>query len=101
MNSVEERLGKLETRVARYRNFNILLCFLLLAMISVASTEGISPLRIGSFLAPIPKPKADFEIPNAPTEDTAVARQLSMAKTSQSYWSREMGNFQKGLILAR
>ena len=74
MNSVEERLGKLETRVARYRNFNILLCFLLLAMISVASTEGISPLRIGSFLAPVPKPTADFEIPNAPTEDTAVAR---------------------------
>lgn len=33
MNSVEERLGKLETRVARYRNFNILLCFLLLAKI--------------------------------------------------------------------
>lgn len=74
MNSVEERLGKLETRVARYRNFNILLCFLLLAMISVASTEGISPLRIGSFLAPVPKSTADFEIPNAPTEDTAVAR---------------------------
>lgn len=74
MNSVEERLGKLETRVARYRNFNILLCFLLLAMISVASTEGIAPLRIGSFLAPIPKPTADFEIPNAPTEATAVAR---------------------------
>ena len=84
MNSVEERLGKLETRVARYRNFNILLCFLLLAMISVASTEGISPLRIGSFLAPIPKPKADFEIPNAPTEDTPATRHPAAQRSGKA-----------------
>ena len=68
MNPLEERLCKLETRVVRYRNFNILLCLLLVAMITVASTEGISPFRIGSFLAPMATSKADFEIPDAPTE---------------------------------
>ena len=74
MNSVEERLDKLETRVARYRNFNILLCLLLMAMITLASTEGISPLRIGSILAPRATPKADFEIPDAPTEGMPAMR---------------------------
>ena len=74
MNSVEERLDKLETRVVCYRNFNILLCLLLMAMITLASTEGISPLRIGSILAPRATPKADFEIPDASTEGTPAMR---------------------------
>ena len=74
MNPLEERLCKLETRVARYRNFNILLCLLLVAMITVASTEGISPFRIGSFLAPVATSKADFEIPDAPTEGMPATR---------------------------
>ena len=72
--TTEERLNKLETRVARYRNFNILLCLLLTAMIAVASTEGISPLRIGSIPAPRATPKADFEIPDAPTEGMPATR---------------------------
>lgn len=72
--TTEERLNKLETRVARYRNFNILLCLLLMAVIAVASTEGISPLRIGSIPAPRATPKADFEIPDAPTEGMPATR---------------------------
>ena len=72
--TTEERLNKLETHVARYRNFNILLCLLLMAMIAVASTEGISPLRIGSIPAPRATPQADFEIPAAPTEGMPATR---------------------------
>ena len=59
MNPFEERLNQLETRVTRYRNFNILLCLLLVAVVSVAATDGISIMfRRNQSLIPSQCPKA-------------------------------------------
>ena len=66
---LEERLNQLETRVTRYRNFNILLCLLLVAIVTVAATDGISPLQAGSASDPIPMPKSNVGIPDLPKED--------------------------------
>ncbi len=65
---LEERLNQLETRVTRYRNFNILLCLLLVAVVSVAATDGISPFQAKSIPDPIPMPKGDVGVPNLPNE---------------------------------
>ncbi len=70
MNPLEERLNQLETRVTRYRNFNILLCLLLVAVVSVAATDGISPFQAKSISDPIPPmPKGDIGVPDLPNED--------------------------------
>ncbi len=45
MNPLEERLSRLETRVTWYRNFNVLLCLLLIAVVTVAAKEGVSPFQ--------------------------------------------------------
>ena len=45
MNSLEERLNQLETRVTRYRNFNILLCLLLVAVVTVAQADLTDVIR--------------------------------------------------------
>ena len=73
MNPLEERLNQLETRVTRYRNFNILLCLLLVTIVTVAATDGISPFQLGSVPDPIPMPKGDVGVPNSPNEDIPVA----------------------------
>ena len=46
MNSVEARLNQLETRVTRYRNFNILLCLLLVAVVTVAQADLTDVIRV-------------------------------------------------------
>ena len=68
MNPLEERLNQLETRVTRYRNFNILLCLLLVTIVTVAATDGISPLQAGSAPDPIPMPEGNVGIPDLPDE---------------------------------
>ncbi len=45
MNPLEERLNQLEMRVTRYRNFNILLCLLLVAIVTVAQTGFVDVIR--------------------------------------------------------
>ena len=69
MNSVEKRLNQLETRVTRYRNFNILLCLLLVAVVSVAATDGIPSFQAKSVPDPIPMPKGDVGVSDLPDED--------------------------------
>ena len=68
MNSLEKRLNQLETRVTRYRNFNILLCLLLVAVVSIAATDGISPFQAKSIPEPIPMPKGNVGVPDLPDE---------------------------------
>ena len=68
MNSVEARLNRLETRVTRYRNFNILLCLLLVAVVSVAATDGIPSFQAKSTHDSIPMPKGNGEVPDLPDE---------------------------------
>ena len=74
MNPLEERLNQLETRVTRYRNFNILLCLMLVTIVTVAATDGISPLQANSVPEPIPRPKGNIGIPDLPKEDIPAAR---------------------------
>lgn len=71
---LEERLNQLETRVTRYRNFNILLCLLLVASVTVAATDGISPFQAKSIPDPIPMPKGNVGVPDLPQEDIPAAR---------------------------
>lgn len=66
---LEERLNQLETRVTRYRNFNILLCLLLVAVVSVAATDGISPFQAKSATESIAMPKGNVGVPDLPNED--------------------------------
>ena len=68
MNPLEERLNQLEMRVTRYRNFNILLCLLLVAVVTVAATDGISPFQAKSIPDPIPMPKGNVGVPDLPDE---------------------------------
>ena len=68
MNPLEERLNQLEMRVTRYRNFNILLCLLLVAIVTVAATDGISPFQAKSVPDPIPMPKGNVGVPDLPDE---------------------------------
>ena len=68
MNSVEARLNRLETRVTRYRNFNILLCLLLVAVVSVAATDGIPSFQAKSVPDSIAMPKGDVGVPDLPDE---------------------------------
>ena len=69
MNPLEERLNHLETRVTRYRNFNILLCLLLVAIVTVAATDGIPPFQAGSIPDPVPMSKGNVGVPDLPKED--------------------------------
>ena len=66
MNPLEERLSRLETRVTRYRNFNILLCLLFVAIVTVAAKESISPFQAGSIPDPIAVAKGNVEVPDLP-----------------------------------
>ena len=68
MNPLEERLNQLETRVTRYRNFNILLCLLLVSVVTVAATDGISPFQAKSAPDPIAMPKGNVGVPDLPDE---------------------------------
>ena len=64
MNPLEERLNRLETRVTRYRNFNVLLCLLLVTVVTVAAKDGVSPFQAKSAPASGPIPEADGRIPD-------------------------------------
>ncbi len=64
MNPLEERLNQLETRVTHYRNFNILLCLLLVTIVTVAATDSISPLQARSAHDPIAMPKGNVGVPD-------------------------------------
>ena len=66
MNPLEERLNQLEMRVTRYRNFNILLCLLLVSVVTVAATDGISPFQAKSIPDPIPMPEGNVGVPDLP-----------------------------------
>ena len=66
MNPLEERLNRLETRVTRYRNFNVLLCLLLVAVVTVAAREGVSPFQSKSIPASVPMPEGNVPIPDVP-----------------------------------
>ena len=74
MNPLEERLSRLETRVTRYRNFNILLCLLLVTIVTVAAKESISPFQAKSVPDPITMPEGNVGIPDLPEEDIPAAR---------------------------
>ena len=69
MNPLEERLNQLEMRVTRYRNFNILVCLLLVSVVTVAATDGISPFQAKSISDPIPMPEGNVGVPDLPNED--------------------------------
>ena len=58
MNPLEERLNRLETRVTRYRNFNVLLCLLLVTVVTVAAKDGVSQFQANSARHTIAMPKA-------------------------------------------
>lgn len=74
MNPLEERLNQLEMRVTRYRNFNILLCLLLVTIVTVAATEGMSPFQSKLVPDPIPMPEGNVGVPDLPQEDIPAAR---------------------------
>ena len=73
INPLEERLNQLEMRVTRYRNFNILLCLLLVTIVSVAATDGIPSFQAKSALDPIAMPEGNVGVPDLPNEDIPVA----------------------------
>ena len=68
MNPLEERLNQLEMRVTRYRNFNILLCLLLVAIVTVAATDGIPSFQAKLTPDLIAMPKGDGGVPDLPDE---------------------------------
>ena len=66
MNPLEERLNSLEARVTRYRNFNVLLCLLLVTVVTVAAREGVSPFHAKSAPDPMAMPGANMGVPDSP-----------------------------------
>ena len=66
MNPLEERLNSLEARVTRYRNFNVLLCLLLVTVVTVAAKEAVSPFQAKSASDPIAMPGANMGVPDSP-----------------------------------
>lgn len=73
MNPLEERVNRLEARVTKYRNFNVLLCLLLVAVVTVAAKEGVSPFSANSIPASVPMPEADVPIAELPDRGADVA----------------------------
>lgn len=66
MTAIEERLNGLETRVTRYRNFNVLLCLLLVSVVTVAAREGVSPFQAKSARDAIAMPGANMGVTDLP-----------------------------------
>ena len=66
MNPLEERMNRLEVRVTRYRNFNVLLCLLLVTVVTVAAREGVSPFHTKSAPDPMAMPGANIGVPDSP-----------------------------------
>ena len=66
MNPLEERLNRLETRVTRYRNFNVLLCLLLVTVVTVAARDGVSPFQAKSAPEAAALPEGGVPIPDLP-----------------------------------
>lgn len=81
MNPLEERMNRLEARVERYRNFNVLLCLLLVAVVTVAARDGVSQFQAKSAPQPVTMPQAssgvqdlpDINVPEAPYPDSNFA----------------------------
>ena len=76
MNPLEERLNQLEMRVTRYRNFNILLCLLLVSVVTVAATDGVSPFQAKSVPEPIAMPKGNVGVSDLPDENVPATRYI-------------------------
>ena len=66
MNPLEERLNRLETRVTRYRNFNVLLCLLLVTVVTVAARDGVSPFQAKSTRKSVAMPQNDLGVHDLP-----------------------------------
>lgn len=81
MNPLEERLNRLETRVTRYRNFNVLLCLLMATVVTVAAKDGVSELRAKSIPASDSVPEGDVPIPEmlGSGVDAVMQRQVRSA----------------------
>ena len=69
MNPLEVRLNRLETRVTRYRNFNALLCLLLVTVVTVAAREAVSPFQAKTAHDPIGMPGTNMGVPDSPDRD--------------------------------
>lgn len=69
MNPLEERLNRLETRVTRYRDFNVLLCLLLVTVVTVAAREGVTPFQAKTAHDPIGMPGTKMGVPDSPNRD--------------------------------
>ncbi|MDE2888035.1 MAG: hypothetical protein OXR72_07450 [Gemmatimonadota bacterium] len=66
MNPLEERLNRLETRITRYRNFNVLLCLLLVTVVTVAARDVVSPFQAKSAHEPIGMPGTNMGVADSP-----------------------------------
>ena len=66
MNPFEERLNRLEARVTRYRNYNVLLCLLLVTVVTVAAKDGVSQFQAKSAGHPIAMPGTNMGVPDSP-----------------------------------
>ena len=66
MNPLEERLNRLENRVTHYRNFNVLLCLLLVTVVTVAAKEGVSPFQAKTAPDPLAMPGGNMGVPDLP-----------------------------------
>ena len=73
MNPLEERLNRLETRVTRYRNFNVLLCLLLVTVVTVAARDGASTFQAKSIPDSFPMAEARAGVPDTPDRGADVA----------------------------
>ena len=70
MNPYEERLNRLETRVTRYRNFNVLLCLLLVTVVTVAAKQGASPFHAKSAPESVPMAEGDAGVSDLPVRNS-------------------------------
>ena len=73
MNPIEERLNRLETRVTHYRNFNLLLCLLLVIVVTAAAKESVSPFQAKLARQSVAIPQGDVGISDLPDRNIPEA----------------------------
>ena len=73
MNPLEERLNRLEMRVTRYRNFNVLLCLLLVTVVTVAAKDGVSPFQAKTVPETTAMPEGDLGVQDLPDRNVPEA----------------------------
>ena len=83
MNPLEERLDRLETRVKHYRNFNVLLCLLLVTVVTVAAKEGVSPFQTKSIPATVPMPEGNVPIADLPDRGVDAVMQQEVQSAAK------------------